>query len=394
VAGPLLAVYLLTGAWTLPYQIDALTNALTAWSMGTKGVVVLNQHEDFAGDPYFGTVAWIVDSPIGPVAQYPPGAALIAAPLYAIGGGDLEAIRIVANNRPDLEQVPFPVPPLWPATLAAAVSTAVAAGVLGIALRPLLGRRWAIGVSLGFGLATAAWSIASEMLWSHGPGLLWVAAALLFASRDRLWLSGAALGAATLTRPHLVVIAFALGLTLWVVRRHIMPAVRIGVGAASGLLLLVLYNFALFDRLTVTGGYGSSVSDQLMDTDLLAYLANVWGALFDISHGLIVWAPFLLILLPGIPSVWRQAPDWVKGAAIGGVVYLLVQLKANRFSGGEGHFGYRYPLEALMAAAPLLALSAQRWAWPRALSRKILLVSTALAALAQGIAVVADIRVA
>jgi hypothetical protein len=131
-----------------------------------------------------------------------------------------------------------------------------------------------------------------------------------------------------------------------------------------------------------------------MDTDFLAYLANVWGALFDISHGLIVWAPFLLILFPGIPSVWKQAPDWVKGAAIGGAVYLLVQLKANRFSGGEGHFGYRYPLEALMAAAPLFALSAQRWVWSRALSRKILLVFTALAAVAQGIAVVADIRVA
>jgi hypothetical protein len=231
------------------------------------------------------------------------------------------------------------------------------------------------------------------MLWSHGPSLLWIATALLFASRDRVWLAGAAFGGAALTRPHLVVIALALGLTLWVARRHIMPAVRIGVGAAGGLLALVLYNSALFDRLTITGGYGSSVSDQLMDTDLSAYLANIWGAFFDISHGLIVWAPFLVVLLPGIPSVWRQAPDWVKGAAIGGAVYLLVQLKANRFSGGEGHFGYRYPLESLMAAAPLLVLSAQRWAWPRALSRKILLVAIVFAAVAQGIAVVADIRV-
>ena len=46
-----------------------------------------------------------------------------------------------------------------------------------------------------------------------------------------------------------------------------------------------------------------------------------------------------------------------------------------------------------MAAAPLLVLSAQRWAWQRALSRKVLLVSIAFAAVAQGIAVVADIRV-
>jgi hypothetical protein len=282
---------------------------------------------------------------------------------------------------------------LWPATLAAAISTAVAAGLLGMAVRPMLGRRWAIGVSLAFGLATAAWSVASEMLWSHGPSLLWIAAALLFASRDRFWLAGAAFGGAALTRPHLLVIALVLGATLWIVRRRLVPAVRIGVGSAAGLLLLVSYNSALFHRLTVTGGYGSSYAGQLVDNDLLAYMANVWGALFDTSHGLIVWAPFLVVLLPGIPSAWRQAPDWVKGAAIGGAVYLLVQLKANRFSGGEGHFGYRYPLESLMAAAPLLALSAQRWAWPRALSRKILLVAIVFAAVAQGIAVVADIRV-
>jgi hypothetical protein len=46
---------------------------------------------------------------------------------------------------------------------------------------------------------------------------------------------------------------------------------------------------------------------------------------------------------------------------VGGLLYLLVQLKANRFSGGEFFFSYRYPLEALTAAAPLLALAYAGW---------------------------------
>ena len=65
------------------------------------------------------------------------------------------------------------------------------------------------------------------------------------------------------------------------------------------------------------------------------------------------YSPFLLILIPGLREAWRNSPDWVKGASIGGIVYLLEQLKANRFSGGTGFIGHRYPFEALNAAAAI-----------------------------------------
>ena len=38
-----------------------------------------------------------------------------------------------------------------------------------------------------------------------------------------------------------------------------------------------------------------------------------------------------------------------------------MQFQANRLSGGEGFFGYRYPLEALAASAPLLVIAAYAW---------------------------------
>jgi len=39
----------------------------------------------------------------------------------------------------------------------------------------------------------------------------------------------------------------------------------------------------------------------------------------------------------------------------------LVMLKANRFSGGQSFWSYRYPLGMLTALAPLLVLAWQEW---------------------------------
>lgn len=40
---------------------------------------------------------------------------------------------------------------------------------------------------------------------------------------------------------------------------------------------------------------------------------------------------------------------------------MLVQLALNRFSGGDGFFGYRLPLELITASAPLLILAYREW---------------------------------
>jgi len=139
------------------------------------------------------------------------------------------------------------------------------------------------------------------------------------------------------------------------------PTLKIAAGSVLGLGALVAFNWAVFGSPSITGGYGPSFANRALSGDWWWYLRNIGGAAFDPQHGLFIWAPFLLVLIPGLVKAWKAAPDWVRGAAIGGVLYLLVQLKANRFSGGGGHFAYRYPLEALAASAPLLVLSWREW---------------------------------
>jgi hypothetical protein len=74
---------------------------------------------------------------------------------------------------------------------------------------------------------------------------------------------------------------------------------------------------------------------------------------------------------------WKAAPSWVRGAAGGAVLYLLLQYKANRYSGGVNFVTYRYPLEALTALAPLLFLSYSKWV--KARSRRVTLFVLAVA---------------
>ncbi|MCZ6662439.1 MAG: hypothetical protein O6951_05875 [Actinobacteria bacterium] len=155
--------------------------------------------------------------------------------------------------------------------------------------------------------------------------------------------------------------AAALGLFLVVSRRSNVPALKIGAGSPLGLGGFLWYNWWVWGELTVTGGYGDGTIDQVLSTDFGAYLQNVFGAVLDPFHGLIPCSPFLLILIPGLREAWKNSADWAKGAGIGGIVYLLLQLKANRFSGGEGFVGHRYPLEALTAAAVFLFISNQQW---------------------------------
>jgi alpha-1,2-mannosyltransferase len=194
--------------------------------------------------------------------------------------------------------------------------------------------------------------------------MLWIALALFLSERHAV-ASGFAFGAAVLTRPLTAVIGAATGLYQAWKERSLRPALRIGIGALVGLGLFLAYNNLIFGSPSISAGYGTSFQDQALDFNLIAYAKNVFLGAFSATRGFLIWSPFLLVLLPGLRAAWKAAPAWVRGSALGGLVYLLIQYKANRYSGGGGFFSYRYPLEALTAAAPLLYLSYQKWVAPR-----------------------------
>jgi hypothetical protein len=161
------------------------------------------------------------------------------------------------------------------------------------------------------------------------------------------------------------------------------PALKIGAGSLLGLGGLLWYNWWVWGEPSVSGGYGDAGVDQVLSTDFVAYGQNILSAALDPAHGLLPYSPFLLILIPGLREAWRNSPDWAKGATIGGIAYLLVQLKANRFSGGSGFVGYRYPLEALTAAAVVLFISYQQWVSRRTMLKWLFWVGVFVAVILQ-----------
>ena len=372
VFAPLAAIYLATATYGLPYHIDPYTNAVTGWQMGMTGSVVLEGYEVATEPEQFGNIAWVAESPKGPVSQYPPGAAAMSAPLYRIFSQQMSLETVHGFNDEDAEPVELEVPNLVPATITAALTAAAAVGLVASTLLEVgATRSQAMAAGYVAGLGTTMWAVASDQLWQHGPAVLWLALGIYLAARDRFVWSGLTFGAAVLTRPHLALIAAAVGIGLAVARRSFSPILKVGAGSAAGLGALFALNWWIWGEVTLNGGYRGDFVGEVISGDVGGYLENVAGGLFDVSHGLFVYSPFLLVLVPGLWTAFRRAPDWARSAAVGGVIYLLVQWKANRFSGGEGFTGYRYPLEALAAAAVVLFASYRAWVPTRPLMAKV-----------------------
>jgi hypothetical protein len=366
---PLLVLYLATATWSGGYHIDPFTNNLSAWSLGTRGTLLLDDHVALATPEYFSNIAWVVPARDSAASQYAPGTAIYGAPFYAIWPQDAE-LRLMHGVVPGVPDIEILVPPVAPAAIAAALAVAFAMGFLALTFRRFTGPRLALGAAYVAGLGTTAWSVAADALWQHGPGMMWIALGLALCV-DHLVSSGFAFGAAVLTRPHTALIPAATGIYQSIKRRSLRPALWIGLGSSAGLAALLAINDRVFGEPSISGGYPSSFRERALSLDIPHFLWNVLGALFGPLHGLLIWSPFLIVLIPGLRAAWRAAPGWVKGASLGGVLYLLLQLKANRYTGGGGFAAYRYPLEALTAAAPLLLLAYTEWVAKRPRAARI-----------------------
>lgn len=381
---PLAAIYIATASLTTHTHIDPLTNSLTGWHLGMTGSVVMPDHAEGSADDQYGNVGWVVDSLRGPVSHYPPGAAALSAPLYRLSGEPMTDFYVQGLNRPDADTIPFPLPSAGPAAITAALATAAAMGWLG-ATMPFAGgsRTVAIGAGYVAGLGTTMWSTASEAMWLHGPASMWLALGIYLVARSQLWWAGLAFGAAVITRPHTAFVAAAVGLAIALSRRSWMPILKVGFGSLLGLAGLLWYNYWLWGRLTVIGGYRGDYGGELVSTEVISFGENMVRALADPGHGLLVYSPFLIVLIPGLRAGWRRLPDWGRGAAIGAAAFWLVQFKVNRSSGGSGFLGYRYPLEALTSAAVLLTLSYVHWVRERPIVRRLFWTGVGIALILQ-----------
>lgn len=376
VAGPLFAVYLSTSSLTMPHHVDPLTSAVTAWSLGTRGTPVLDEFSPFTAPDYRERSMWLVDGKDGTVSIYPPGAALLAAPLYALAvpGAEIVQLEPAPGDIP-LESVAVPVPSLVPSGLIGALTTAIAVGTLAVVFARLGTVAWAVTSAYVFGLGTGAWSVAANALWQHGPAMMWLAIGILAAASARWWTSGLAFGAGILTRPLTGLIPAALAAFSRPPSRLCLIT-RIGLGTGLGVAALVIYNWLVFGSPSLLGGY-QAVAEYWSRPESLSWVQSTLGALLSPERGVLFWSPFLAVVIAWTPHAWRKAPEWVRAAALGGLVYVLANVLLSDFRGGGGYLFYRFPLEGLVGLAPLLFLAA-KVAASRGLVWRLLLTVTSL----------------
>lgn len=380
----LLVLFGATATWSPPYVVDAYTNALQARAFADDGSPIIEEADHLTAEKYAGELVWIVESPRGTVAQYPPGVMLWTAPFYLLDTS-LEPVDAEFSNAGVPEAVSFESPSLVPAALAAITAATLAMAFFGLTLRGRLSERATLTAVSVAALGTGTWSIAANMSWQHGPAMMAISAGVLLASRDRFAASGVAFAFALLIRPHTAVIAAAVGLFCAVKRRQLRPLFGIGIPSLLGLAALVAYNDWLWGSPSLAGGYGGSFAERATtQSPFLVLPGRMFASVFDPTVGMAWTSPFLLLGFWAMVSHRKAAPDWAKGAALGGLGYLLIQYQANRVSGGVGFFSYRYPLEALMAAAPMMAMTLRSWAAEDRLRQRLFMVAAGAAVAAHG----------
>ena len=385
----LLTLFLVTASWSLPYHIDPLTNVLTAWKLGSDGSFIVEEHRALTGSDYHNVANQLIATPRGPISKYPPGASVLAAPWYVVlDGTELHGVTFntLTPEGPEERFLEMAIPALWPGSVTAAVTTAAALAVFAALILPVVGNRWAWVGALLVGLGTSLWSVAADSLWQHGPAALWLMLGIWGFSRSRYLAGSIAFGLAVLTRPQTAIIVAVMGVWAAVRERSLRTLLAAGAPAALAATLYVAFNRHFFGSAVdyAAGGYWVEG----------AAARSWWGTLepmvrafFDGQRGLLVWSPFVVVGAVAFYRLCKDQPWWLYAAAIAGLIYLVVQVRGNGYSGGSSFLWYRYQLETVIAAAPLIVAglkaaweNSTMWRWAVAASCVVAVTAHAVAA--------------
>jgi hypothetical protein len=236
--------------------------------------------------------------------------------------------------------------------------------------RRLADRRLALTATGALAFATGVWTVSADALWPHALTHLLLALGVLAVADGRHGRSGFAFGVSLLARPHLAVVPAVVGIWSGINRRSVSAVALLGVTSALGLVAVVLYSRVLFGTWLPIAGYSSYAVDNLGGTSTSDYGLRILMFLGDPVRGILIYMPALIVLVPFVGRGWKVSPWWVRAAAVSGVVYMVVQLRANAHHGGSQFFGARLSIELTILAAPLLLRTYQayhqgrRWAAP------------------------------
>ena len=315
-----------------------------------------NQHQDlWAAAHIFGAFQQS-NSSHATVNSYPPGAALLSVPVYLILSPFLDYDNFLHIK--------------FAAKISASLLTALAAGFVFLNLR-MLGGSYTSSLMLttAFGLGSAAWSLASQGLWQHAPGMLSLSLAIfallkLHDSHHKGWafLAGLALAMAVVSRNLNAIPAICL--SLWMLLEKRDALIPFALPAVVGALLLFNLNFAYFGN--ITGGHEAIYhsawhgwrglnSSNVFQVPLLEGLANIY---FSPSEGLLIYSPWLIAAVCLSIQKIRSAKFLCIALIIWCVLISILLAKNALWWGGTG-FGSRYTLEMTVAATLLVGLALQ-----------------------------------
>lgn len=331
-----------------PRTTDVVSADVAAWQLGTTGTPWLDDVDDEAL-PGRWTVEKLFTTTNADngheVIARSPGPIAAAVPAYAA-----EKLLTGGASRTKMS--------FLPAGFTAALLAACALMLLAGSLPTSVPRHVVLAAAGALAFTTPYWTVVGGSLWTHTVTAVGIGGMAWAAHRDRWLLVGLFGGVAVLGRLHLALTVAIVGLTVAASRRQPGIALRVAAASIPSIALLSLWGHWFYGSWSPTTGYAAG--------DLAAWPATrTWwqqigdfmGVLVSPGFGVFVWTPVLLLLIPSVIRGWREVPDWARALAIGGFVYLLVQVYLNPYHGGNGFWGYRLPLEALCCAFPLLAMS-------------------------------------
>lgn len=238
----------------------------------------------------------------------------------------------------------------------------------------------AAAVGLVFAFCTSAWSTASRSLWQHGPSMLCLSLAVLFALRAssarsgrarELVLLGASVAASYTMRPTNAIPV--LVLSLWALVTFRRRAVPYFAGALGVAVSWVAANLTWYHQVRPLYYVDASLGHDYHD-----FHVHVWGALagnlVSPSRGLLVFSPALVLAGVGVALlVRRRALDGLHVALVTCVLAHWVSISLFAHWWGGNSYGPRLftdmvpflvvlsvpALEALLRPAP----AGRRTAW-------------------------------
>jgi hypothetical protein len=331
------AIYLATATYSAVQMNDNRAVNISAWSLGTRGTLALPAHFEDGN-------RWIVEGVNGELyTNRFPAPIVWAAPFHAV------AELFVQRGEPDH--------PIFlnhaHGGVAAATVTALAVGASFVLFRRLADRRLAISATVVLAFGTGVWSVSADSMWTHGLSHLTLVLALLAAADGRNVHSGVAYAVSVLTRPPAALIAAVTGIWSSWHARSIRPALTIGLVSGAGALLLVVYSYSLFGTWQPIAGYREDAITSIVVAPWTSFAERTLFAMAHPTRGAFIYTPFLLILVPFVRHGWKVSPWWVRASAVGGLLYLVVQLRFS-WAGGAHYFGSRMTLETLVLVAPLM----------------------------------------